>query len=250
MTASIRECEREVERARTKLAGNLAALRSPATFSAFADDIQQEARGTKDMLIGKVQSSVRSSATDLLEDLKSKAAANPAAALAIAAGIAWRLIRHPPIATGLVGLGLYGLLKTPSSPRPGWDDRDYFSAGAERLKEQVTDAAVTARDAAVEVGELATAKAAEVASAATEQAQEWGTAARESAQGTSTELMNSARNFGEDTTRSLRRSLQRTAPSIVPTESRDTILLGAAALSVAGALGIALQRHIADSGTK
>jgi hypothetical protein len=145
MSASIRECELEVERARTKLASDLAALRSPKVFSNFTEDIKHEALGTKDALVESVQSSVRSSANDLLEDLKARAAANPAAALAIAAGVAWRLVRHPPIATGLVGLGLYSLLKTPSSSRPGWNDRDYLSAGAERLKEQVTDAAAQQR---------------------------------------------------------------------------------------------------------
>jgi hypothetical protein len=37
--------------------------------------------------------------------LKGRAAANPAAALAIGAGLAWRLAHRPPIASLLVGVG-------------------------------------------------------------------------------------------------------------------------------------------------
>ena len=39
----------------------------------------------------------------LFTELKDRAAANPVAALAIGAGLAWRLVHRPPIATLLVG---------------------------------------------------------------------------------------------------------------------------------------------------
>jgi hypothetical protein len=48
-------------------------------------------------------------------DLKARAAANPAAVAALAAGVAWRLFHRPPVATLLVGLGLFGLLRTSPS---------------------------------------------------------------------------------------------------------------------------------------
>jgi hypothetical protein len=42
----------------------------------------------------------------VLADLKARAAANPLALAAVAAGVGWRLFHRPPIATALVGLGL------------------------------------------------------------------------------------------------------------------------------------------------
>ena len=39
----------------------------------------------------------------IIADLKERAAANPTAILAIGAGLAWRLIHQPPIASLLVG---------------------------------------------------------------------------------------------------------------------------------------------------
>jgi len=47
----------------------------------------------------------------MVEDMKAKASENPAATLAISAGLAWRLLRHPPIATALIGAGLFSLLR-------------------------------------------------------------------------------------------------------------------------------------------
>ena len=66
----------------------------------------------KDALVDKAKSGVQSTIDTFVEDLKARAAANPAAALAIGAGIAWRLIQRPPIATALIGAGLYSLFRT------------------------------------------------------------------------------------------------------------------------------------------
>jgi hypothetical protein len=48
----------------------------------------------------------------LWDDVKARAAANPAALIAIGAGLAWRLMQRPPIASALIGVGLYSLWKT------------------------------------------------------------------------------------------------------------------------------------------
>jgi hypothetical protein len=79
---SLQEHEREVEHKRAKLAGDLTILRSPETFSAFTNDLQYEAK-----------SAAQSTLNGLLEDFKAKAAANPAAALAI--GSRGCLAAHP-----------------------------------------------------------------------------------------------------------------------------------------------------------
>ncbi len=109
---SLHQLEREVEAARAKLAGDLSTLRSPTTYSEFTSDLKHEALDVKDALLDKAKSSVVSTIEDFVDDLKARAAANPAAALAIGAGIAWRLIQRPPIATALVGAGLFSLFRT------------------------------------------------------------------------------------------------------------------------------------------
>ena len=70
----------------------------------------------KDDLIDKAKSSAHTMFEEFVDDLKGKAAANPAAALAIAAGVAWQMIRRPPIASALVGLGLVSLWRTTPTP--------------------------------------------------------------------------------------------------------------------------------------
>jgi hypothetical protein len=51
------------------------------------------------LIVDQAKSTTQSTLQGMVDDLKSKAAANPAATLAIGAGIAWRVFRHPPIAT-------------------------------------------------------------------------------------------------------------------------------------------------------
>ena len=64
--------EREVEMARARLAGNLSTLVSTDTYSELKEDVKDEAR---------------SALAKMVENLKARAAANPAAALAIGAGL-------------------------------------------------------------------------------------------------------------------------------------------------------------------
>src|SRR6185437_14414318 len=60
--------------------------------------------------------------------------ANPSAALAIGAGLAWRLVKHPPLATALIGAGVLSLWRT--TPARINDD-DYLGTAQQRLGEQV-----------------------------------------------------------------------------------------------------------------
>src|SRR4029079_16260068 len=98
---SLRTREREVESARTKLTEDLAVLCSPGILADFGHSLKQEALESGDRL---------------WEKLKAQAAANPAAVMAIAAGLGWRLMRRPPIASSLIGLGLFSLLRTTAEP--------------------------------------------------------------------------------------------------------------------------------------
>jgi hypothetical protein len=97
--------ERDVAQARSRLTGDIARMRGPSVLSEFKRDLISRATiASRDGAWGV--------AHRVLKDIKDRAAANPAAALAIGAGVASRLVRHPPLSTMLVGLGVAGLLKT------------------------------------------------------------------------------------------------------------------------------------------
>jgi hypothetical protein len=101
--------ERDVEQARKRLTDDLALLRHPSVLSDFKKDVRS-----------RTTDAASDRAKGFLTDVKNRAAANPVAALAIATGLAWRLVRHPPFSSILIGLGIAGLLKTDpaSSPSP------------------------------------------------------------------------------------------------------------------------------------
>jgi len=176
---SLHQLEREVEAARAKLAGDLATLRSPTTYSEFTSDLKHDALDVKDALVDSAKWSVQSTIEGLVDDLKARAAANPAAALAIGAGIAWRLIQRPPIATALVGAGLYSLFHTtPIQPRARTTE-GYLSLAKDRLGQQASDLADSVKERAVAVGEAATEKTAELAASVKDRAMAFGEAATE-----------------------------------------------------------------------
>jgi hypothetical protein len=103
--------ERDVEQARKRLTGDLALLRRPTVLSGFQQD-------AKDELIHRATGAASSQAKRFLTDIKNRAAANPVAVLAITTGLAWRLVRYPPISSILIGLGIAGLFRTDPASRP------------------------------------------------------------------------------------------------------------------------------------
>src|ERR1700733_8486372 len=114
--------EHDLQETRARLARDLDRLRSTETISDFKADLLAQASQTKDELVGKAKDSVSAGVRDLWSEMKARAAANPAAALALSAGLAWRLIQRPPIASALVGVGLLSLWRTdPRHPAPGAD---------------------------------------------------------------------------------------------------------------------------------
>lgn len=264
--------EREVEAARDKLAADLDVLTSRQTFSEFAADIKADAAGLKDQLVDKAKNSLHSTVENFVDDLKARAAANPAAVLAIGAGIAWRLVRHPPIATGLIGAGLYSLLTT-SAAGARRTDEEYISRAKERLGEQASDLVSSAKDQAMALSETATQKASELTSdmieksadayragaakltdavsTASNQASQWTETARSSIEDLSSPLQASvagARSTGAATTHISGSSLrEHWSPPLRPDQApRDTLLLGGAGIAVAAALGIAVQRRLGN----
>jgi hypothetical protein len=232
-TAELISLEREVEAARERVAGDLARLRSPTTLSEFKRELLTEARESKDQIVGSATNYVQETLQSVLSDIKGRAAANPAAALAIGAGLAWQLLRRPPIASLLVGAGVFGLLKT----RPA-RDLDFASG----LAAQANDVATTVK----------------------EQVQEWGGQAGEAVRETASQVSSNvvalaeraaaamgdagaaARDSGTQIANKVA-SAERRASAVISNEmpephERDQLLLGAAALAIAAAVGIAAQR--------
>ena len=132
MTEDLSFLELQVEEARAKLASDLALLRLPQTYREFGAELKSDAK---------------SAVQRAIDDVKARAAANPSAALAIGAGLAWRLVKHPPIAIALIGAGVLSLWRT--TPARINDD-DYLGTAQQHLGEQVSDAAEAVKNYAAE----------------------------------------------------------------------------------------------------
>jgi hypothetical protein len=254
----LQDHEREVEHARAKLAGDLAILRSPDTFSAFTHDLQHEAK-----------SAAQSTLNSLLEDFKAKAAANPAAALAIGAGVAWRLIHNPPIASALVGVGLFSLWRTNARRPPNGVQPDYFEQGKQRLKEQGGELLSKATDVAADVQEIVSTKAADLTEAAKDKAAQWASHVGNAVEDVGSRVQadvervagaaHRARHDLLDRLQGASRNAYSTPDDLFhytasagtnargDEETRNKLLLGVAGVAVAAALGIACQKRISRS---
>ena len=228
MTENLSTLELEVEQARGKLANDLAFLRSPQPYREFGADLKSEA-----------QSVVRR----MLDDLKARAAANPSAALAIGAGIAWRFLKDPPIAAALIGAGILSLWRTGPIRV---DDENYLGAAQERFGEQVSQAARAVKD-----------DAAERVVAAGEKVGTYAQSARETVEGLASSVAEEAAESIESAREAAKRIPDRAVDAAQHVKSqfgravsddgvRDQLLLGVAGLAVVTALGIAYQRRTSD----
>ncbi len=213
--------EREVELARARLAGNLSALISADTYAEFKEDVKATAT---------------SAVAKMVENLKARAAANPTAALAIGAGLMWRLLQRPPITATLIGAGIISLLRTTPISGNGHFERDYLSEGKERLKEQVGDLMDGAKDQAAEVAQVVGEHVSEFADTATEKVQKWSAhVATEAKEGVASRSVRVVDSVGEASS-AVRSKLNQ--PDV-----RDSFLLGVAGAAIAAAFGIAYQRR-------
>jgi hypothetical protein len=246
--AALHDHEIEVERSRAKLTQDLAVLCSPKTFAAFTDDLKQQAFDTRDAF---------------WEKLKARAASNPAALIAIGAGVAWRLIQRPPIASALIGVGLFSLWKT--TPTTAYDATgkrlDNIQHSKESLKKQTEQVISAAADVAEKAQEAATAKGSEVWGSAKETMREWQEGMDDTAsmlKSSGEDVLNKAKSAGEDVLADVRvrqhgvrnqidEWAATAAQKLNEDDTRNKLLLGIAGAAIAAALGIACQKRI--SGT-
>lgn len=241
---NVHELEREVEAARSKLANDLSVFRSPERVADFTRTLKQEARSSLDATIASI-----------IEDVKGRAAANPAAALAIGAGLAWRLVRHPPIATALIGAGLMSLFRTP--PAQASNGGGYLSQTKARLQERASQAVDYAAEQAADMSGRARENAAELAAAGKERAREWAAQATSSSKHAASELQERAASMSSQVSEVASEMRDRATAATLPyvqsarqaingPEARDKILLGSAGVAVVAALSIALYRRFGE----
>lgn len=245
--------EREVEEARRRVAIDLARLTAPGAMAALKDDVTAQAVRTKDRMLD----SARQRTDGLVDELKARIAANPGAALAIAAGLAWRLYRHPPVTTLLVGAGLVGLLRTdPSHPAIGagaaaraaelaesarykaeeWRDSDVardFRETVAKSRQRVGEMAEGARERLGELTKEAGERIGALAETAKEEVEVWRSPA-------------TSRSGNGGSPADLSKRQWPPAVRSPSDEQRDQILLGAAALAVGAAITLAASRHFSN----
>jgi hypothetical protein len=208
------------------------------------------------------KTAAQSSIETLIQDLKARAAANPAAALAIGAGVAWRLIRHPPIATALVGAGLLSLFRTPPAYlNAKRDPGDYLSHAQGRLGEQATGLAERAKDQAVAITETVSEKVQETASEiryrmqnasaqVTRAVKEAAVDTQARASATWSETAEILRDSARATRASAASASSRVVGANSDPEQRNKLLLGAAGLAVLTALGLSFRRQLSTDQTE
>ena len=235
------EHERAVERSRGKLSEDLAILCSRDTRTAFTEDLKHEALDIKEAV---------------WEKIKARAASNPAAVMAIGAGLVWHFLRNPPITSALIGVGLYSLWKT--HPKTAYDATGkrlgYLEQSKEVLKEQAEHVASVAGDLAVRTGEKATEKGAKAWQGAKETMREWQDEIGQTLNAATDHLKTSGEEFlaeVRDKERTLRPQVRsaaaKTIQRVEDPDIRNSLLLGVAGAAIAAAVGIACQKRISES---
>jgi hypothetical protein len=218
--------EGDVRDARRRLKSDLEVLRAPETFSSFKEDVIGEARQSRDDIVANMKEAAANRAERLVADIKARAAANPVAVGAIAAGVAWRILRKPPITTMLVGYGLISLWRTkPGQPAPGAETVHRAADIAIEAKEQVEQWGSEAGDVIARATDV-------VVPAVTATVQRWSADAGEAVSQATTSV------------RSLVASGSQSLEHIVTDkQERDKVLLGAAAVALTAALGLTCLRR-------
>jgi hypothetical protein len=219
--AELNQLERDVEQARARFTTDLARMRSPSIYVDFKDEVVAEIRHTKDDLVERTTDAATERAHSIFAEIKDRAAANPAAALAIGAGLAWHLARHPPVTSVLIGLGVMSLWRT--NPQHLSRSAELVAQAKEiagSVKESATELAGSVQD---KVEQLRTSETAERASELAESIKE--------------KVVGTAESLAERGTAVIHGALHER-------EKQDSYLYGAAALALATAVGIAVQRRM------
>jgi len=244
--AELNRLEGEVHVARQRLKSDLEVLRAPGTFANFKDELVTEARATGDDAVANAKSAATGWSDRLIAEIKERAAANPVAVGAIAAGIGWRILRKPPITTMLVGFGLYSLYRTkPGELAPGaetvYHAADLAVAAKEQVQEwgnQASEAAGQVREAIAPTVRQLSADAGEVVAKATGSVQELATTGSEQVRGWRADAGTAVAQIADAAQTTGARGSQSLQHLATDQQERDKLLLGIASLALATALGL------------
>lgn len=272
----IENLERDVVEARARLSADLARLASPQVFSGFKADVSRDFDRLKQQAIDTTKEAARERAQDIVEMVTDRIVANPAAAAAIGAGLAWRLFRHPPISTALIGVGLYELLRgngngsatdhrtrryrvrTPGKDGGGIDWRSKAEVLADNARGQLADAADFVSGHVSEAAGVVGHKVGDAAAVASAAISDTAAAAQGAIGGATQAAAARVGEMATDATVRARRSLsnggeaaaewtksgrRKVSRFIQDPDPRDTVLLGAAAVAIVAAIGLAAQRR-------
>jgi hypothetical protein len=217
MNAELDLLERNVVQARARVKDDLANLRMP--------------------VVANLKRDLVASTDDVFTNIKDRLSANPVATLAIGAGIAWRFVHRPPVASLLVGYGLLSLMRT--DPRRPTAAAAYAAQAVEAgtaIAGRVTRVASDAQAAAAETLGAVQDAAAQTTETLQSNASEWADRATRTAHDASDAVARGAA--------AARESLP-DAAQVAETMRRekDTYLLGFAAAAVVAAIGISAQRR-------
>ena len=158
-------------------------------------------------------------------------------------------MNRPPIASALIGLGLFSLWRTPGVPL---DKRSsFFQQSAQSLKTQgeefATAAGGMAADLTAQAKGTVSAKGTETWEAAKAKVQKWNEDARAKAKTASDSVVDGLRRQQHDLRDEIADVTAAAKGSLRDEDTRNTVLVGIAGVAIAAALGIACQKRISES---
>jgi hypothetical protein len=233
--AHLNSLERDVEQSRQRFADDLARIRSPDILTSFKDNLWAAT-------LDKTAEATKDTAQRVLHGLKERALANPAAALAIGAGLVWRFAHRPPIATLLVGIGLASLLRASPSQQSSQPHMESSAEETGNLSQPQKHAAL-AKQKVQEWSEDATTAIRRSMTQATDKAATMAERASDVFQETSAAARKTATQIADKTSLLAERAADVVRDASSDQNVRDKILLGAATLAVTAAIGVAYQRR-------
>jgi hypothetical protein len=158
----------------------------------------------------------------------------------------------------LIGAGLLSLFRTEPKESSPLQRRDYLAEGRERFNEQLSDLAGDIRNGVAEAASVTGDRAGNLASAAVEKVQAFAATAASvtgeqaaSVGNLASDAISDASEWAGDMPARAGRVIQKASlaveDAISDDDMRDKILLGAAGVAVAAALGLAFQRSLSES---
>jgi gas vesicle protein len=259
MSEDLDRLERDIRATRARLAGNLSVLTSGETFDELKTTVKAEARDAGDDLMDRAKESGLSMMRNVLDDLKDKAIQNPAAVAAIGAGIGWKLWKNPPVASALVGYGLFSLLRgSDNDPVQNAvrDARDRIEDAASAAAKTARATAHDVRDKAAEIASDVQSRASALIGNATDDMRATASSLADEAHSTAARLTDEAQAMGRDAKelgRDMLARSQRSGRALLDDvadgarslrgDAQSQVLLSLAGVAVAAAVGVAVSRY-------